>query len=165
MRETEPLELWAPPEYWNATQEERDAVVGGCGPGGFGDILVPDTMYGLSVKPACAIHDWMYAFGETDQDKIDADEVFQNNMLRIIDIKSKSRILRFARRFRSLWYFFSVKFFGGPAFWDGKNKPEELKVIEEVPITKRRQKLNNTKRKLVLRKLQERLRKERGENT
>ncbi len=124
------VKLWAPEEYWNTPPEEVYKIAGGCGPGGFGDHLVPDTMYGLSVKPACRIHDFMYNIGEEDKDKEDADHVFLYNLYRIIDVKSESRILRRLRRVRARTYYLAVKYGGGPAFWNSKNKDTEFREVE-----------------------------------
>lgn len=48
------LPLYAPKEYWSASQEELDEVCNGCG--SKDGIKVPDTIYGLSIKIACDIH-------------------------------------------------------------------------------------------------------------
>lgn len=47
-------ELDAPHGFWELTLEELRKVVkrGGCGPGDKGDRLVPDTVWGLNIKPA-----------------------------------------------------------------------------------------------------------------
>ena len=124
------VQLWAPEAYWAAAPEEVDRVAGGCGPGGFGDHLVPDTMYGLSVTPACRIHDFMYHIGETDDDKDEADRVFLNNLFRIIDARSESRILRRLRRIRARTYYYAVSYGGGPAFWNSKNNESEFREVE-----------------------------------
>lgn len=123
------IKLFAPKEYWNTPKEEVDKVTGGCGPGGKGDWLVPDTMYGLSVKPACRIHDYMYAFGETIEDKESADRAFLNNMLRIIIEVTKWYLMRKLRIWRAYTYYKAVKKFGGPAFWKNKNSDEEEREI------------------------------------
>lgn len=70
------VQLWTPEEYWAEAPEEANKIVGGFGPGGFGDHLVPDAMYGISMKPACRIQDLMYFIGETNEDKETADRVF-----------------------------------------------------------------------------------------
>lgn len=46
--------LNAPDEFWNLSLEELRSIVnrGGCGPGDSGDRLVPDTVWGLNIKPA-----------------------------------------------------------------------------------------------------------------
>ena len=88
MREEQRTYLDAPDEYWELTIEEIEKIIestGGCGPGGIGDYLVPDTLYGvINVKDACRIHDYMYAVGETHKEKVEADKVFLDNMKRII---------------------------------------------------------------------------------
>ena len=41
------LKLFAPIEYWRLKKEDPETLsmlVGGCGPGGFGDHIVPDTL-------------------------------------------------------------------------------------------------------------------------
>lgn len=112
--------LYAPESYWEASREEREARCNGCGPKGFG-LLVPDTVWGLRITPACDIHDWMYCFGKTEADKEEADSVFLNNMIRIIDAGTSFNLLRWLRQQRAHKYYWSVKELGGPAFWSGKN--------------------------------------------
>ena len=121
------VKLFAPPAYWRTSKKALDTIAGGCGPGGRGDWLVPDTMYGLSVKPACKIHDWMYFMGETIEDKKEADRVFLNNMLRIVVAVTKWWILRKLRIWRAYTYYKAVKQFGGPAFWNNKNSDTEYR--------------------------------------
>lgn len=125
------VKLYAPASYWRCSSAELKAMTGGCGPGGKGDYLVPDTVYGLSVFRACQIHDYMYAVGKTAADKEEADRVFLNNMLRIIDAETKWRWLRFLRRRRAYTYYKAVDIFGGSSFWDGKNKPQTFDYVEE----------------------------------
>ena len=123
----EKLKLYAPKAYWETPENELKQITGGCGPGGIGDWLVPDTMYGLSVFKACQIHDFMYAMGETNDDKEEADRVFKNNLIRII--KHHGGILKSLRIIRAHTYYLSVKWFGGPAFWDNKNKDDEFRTV------------------------------------
>jgi hypothetical protein len=130
------MKLFAPIEYGDqpcsfhfATQEMRDDIAGGCGPGGTGDLIVPDTLWGISVKPACAIHDWMYAFGLSAKDKALADRIFLNNMVRLIKARNSWGFLENLRLRRARTYYLAVKYFGGPSFWRGKNlDKEELNV-------------------------------------
>ena len=123
------LNLYAPESYWDATEEQRNEIAGGCGPGGFGDYLVPDRIWFLSVKLACKIHDWMYNFGETLADKEEADRVFLNNLIRIINAKTKWKWLRKRRLKIAHVYYVFVDRFGGPSFWDDKNKPREFQEV------------------------------------
>ena len=124
------MELFAPPSYIEANEVERAAVCNGCGPGGWKLDLVPDTLWGLSVKEACNIHDWMYDRGVIEEDREQADRVLLNNMMRIIDEKTWWRWLRRLRRHRARVYYRAVKHFGGPSFWKDKNDPGELLSVE-----------------------------------
>ena len=56
----------------------------GCG-SGWNAKLVPDTIYGMSIKDCCCIHDYGYEIGKTIEDKQREDRAFLNNMLRKID--------------------------------------------------------------------------------
>ena len=114
--------LFAPETYKKLTATALAAVANGCGAAGWKIDLVPDTLWGLGIRAACDIHDYMYHTGETIEDKNEADRVFLNNMLRLITAKTKNKWLRHLRRRRALLYYFAVKNFGGPAFWDGKNQ-------------------------------------------
>jgi hypothetical protein len=112
--------LFSPETYKKLTATALAAIANGCGAVGWKIDLVPDTLYGLGIRAACDIHDYMYHTGETIEDKNEADRVFLNNMLRLITAKTKHKWLRRLRRRRALLYYFAVKNFGGPAFWDGK---------------------------------------------
>jgi hypothetical protein len=88
--------------------------------------LVPETIYGCSVSVACSIHDYMYAHGKTPDDKCEADRVFLNNMIRLIEAYGGWWPIQFLRLRRALIYYEAVSHFGGPAFWNEKNKPTEI---------------------------------------
>jgi hypothetical protein len=122
------MKLFAPELYKALTPDGKADICNGCGAKGFG-WLVPDTMWGLCVTAACDIHDFMYAVGETEADREEADRVLLNNLVRIINLESKWQTIRMFRLFRALIYFVMVRMFGGPAFWDGKNKPENELVV------------------------------------
>lgn len=117
------VQLYGPETYW--ATEDRDKECNGCGPEGLIGAVIPDTIYGLSITPACNIHDWMYMHGATIADKEEADRVFFNNMLRIIDSRP-GRIMQWLRSRRSMLYYRAVRDFGGPWFWQGKNRKTEL---------------------------------------
>jgi hypothetical protein len=116
------VSLYAPQSYIDASPEVRAQVVNGCGTEGWKGELVPETMYGLDVSPACNIHDWMYVTGATLADKEEADRVFLNNLLRLIEAAGGCTVLRWLRRRRARTYYEAVQHFGGPAFWAGKNQ-------------------------------------------
>jgi hypothetical protein len=128
------MKLFAPEEYWSTPPHILDEIVNGCGPGGIGDALVPDNIdwpwpWGLSITPSCRIHDYMYFVGETIDDKKAADRVFLNNMVRQIDAAGGFFLLKRRRKNRAWIYYQAVYRFGGPAFWSGKNKPEEERDV------------------------------------
>jgi len=115
------MRLYAPESFWRASARVRGVVSNGCGTSGWKGELVPETMYGLDVSLACDIHDWMYHEGETQEDKDQADRVFLNNLLRIIQHAAGPWLLRTLRRRRARTYYQAVHHFGGPAFWAEKN--------------------------------------------
>ncbi len=118
------MELYAPEAYKKLTEEQRKNMVNGCGPGRFGSFIVPDSFIGLSITSACNIHDYMYEVGETIDDKKEADRVFLNNMVRLID--DRGGILKWFRLKMAKSYYMAVKYFGGPSFWDGKNESKNM---------------------------------------
>lgn len=120
------VQLFAPPEYWNLTEDAKHEIVNGCGPAKFG-YLVPDTMYGLDISRTCNIHDYMYHVGSTLADKEEADRVFLNNALRIIQAKTNWRILKWLRMRRAYTYYTAVKRYGAAAYWADKNSETELR--------------------------------------
>lgn len=126
------LELFADPECWEFKKRYPDEFDSfGCGPGGLGDFLVPDTIYGLSVKPCCAIHDWYYRFypGNTEMDRELADRVFKNNMVRLVTAKTKWWWLKRLRLRRVKTYYSMVRFAGATAFFNERNKDKEVQPV------------------------------------
>lgn len=128
---SQPL-LYAPESYVAAPPQVRATVVNGCGPGGWKVDIIPDTIWGLDIRPACDIHDWMYTAGETIADKDEADRVFLNNCLRLIDAAGGLWLVRALRRRRARVYYEAVRHFGGPAFWANKNHRGELIPVTEI---------------------------------
>lgn len=115
------LGLTAPDSFFKTDNATLAMMAGGCGPGKIGDWLVPDTVYGLSIKAACFIHDYMYAIGTTPQEKEIADQIFLNNMLLIIGRKTTTfpvigKQLRTLRRWRAMSYYSAVVEGGGNSF-------------------------------------------------
>lgn len=105
----------APLSFWIIPPKFR---YGGCGAGKLGDILIPDTLWGLDVKFMCKIHDHMYSRGETEEDREGADRTFRNNLFRWIEYNTNSYILKWLRIRRAVKYYKAVRMFGGPAFWN-----------------------------------------------
>ena len=123
---TKSPQLFAPESYWNATPTERSAVCNGCGTAGWKGKLVPDSMWGLNITKVCNIHDWMYHYGKTETERCEADRVFLNNLIRIIN--AEGGWLASLRRYRATTYYNSVHNYGGPAFWDNKNPDGTMKT-------------------------------------
>lgn len=95
----------------------------GCGPGGIGDYLVPDTMWGLDISEACRIHDWFYRFcpDRSEKAKRYADWLMLQNCLDIVHRESKSRIAKQLRIIRCHTYFFMVSTLGKKAWGSGRS--------------------------------------------
>ena len=119
--------LYAPIPYGTLSASARAELVNGCGSSAARFDFVPDNILGLDIYEACCIHDYMYTMGSSLADKEEADRVFLNNLLRLIEAETSSigKLLKMPRRRRALVYYEYVTAFGGPAFWAGKNKPEE----------------------------------------
>jgi hypothetical protein len=122
------MKLYAPPLYWSLSPEGKADICNGCGTKGL-TWLIPDTMYGLDISEACNIHDFMYVTGIDEEDRTEADRVFKNNLLRIIEAKTKWAIIKILRRRRAVTYYQAVRMFGGPAFWSGKNEPGSEQTV------------------------------------
>lgn len=120
------VSLYAPPGYNKLTAEQKANIVNGCGSQAMW--FKVNHMWGLNVSEACNIHDYMYRIGETLEDKKVADRVFLNNMNRIIE--AKGGFFKSLRYIRAKEYYLAVKYFGGPAFWAGKNDHENQYEIE-----------------------------------
>lgn len=125
------VELFAAAECWEFKKRYPEEFASfGCGPGGLGDILVPDTIYGLSVNSCCAIHDWYYRYfpGNTEMDRELADRIFKNNMIRLVTAKTKWSWLRRLRLRRVKTYYSMVRFAGATAFFEERNKDSEVQI-------------------------------------
>jgi hypothetical protein len=125
--------LWAPEEYWDLAESEREQFR--CGPGrGILERLIPDVwrvgyplVRPLCVTPSCAIHDYCYGSGpNTIEWKETSDRAFRNNLIRLVENAGGPRAIVWARLRRCNLYYRCVRDFGGPAFWAGRNKKEEL---------------------------------------
>jgi len=113
--------------YRDMEDEDRDAD---CRCGTDKTPFVPQTIYGLSVKPACCIHDYDYLHGKDERDRNRADHRFLRNMLEIINRATgwHNSLLRMPRRRRALKYYEAVNRFGAGPFWQGKTNPADPAV-------------------------------------
>ena len=128
------LELYADAGYWEFKWDFPDENAGyGCGPGGIGDFFVPDTCYFLSIRDACRIHDFNYRHTsgiDSEDDRARADRILKNNALRIVDFHTKNWILKRLRYRRVQTYYKMVRAFGSPAYWESRNKAEDMQTID-----------------------------------
>ena len=111
-------------DYTSLTKDQQDLICNGCGPSGWKNNLVPETIYGVNIKLACQIHDVMYFNGLTKSDKMFADEFFEKNMNIIFDSLpwyKWHRYLNPLRRRRAHKYYLAVKWFGEKSFLEGKH--------------------------------------------
>jgi len=113
--------LYAPTEYWKLNLKEHKEICNKAGPKGYG-WLVPNTIWGLNIGECANIHDFLFYVGKTIEDKDAADRIFLNNMLRLINLKTKWGFVKYLRIQRASKYYAAVCIKGGPAFWKGKNQ-------------------------------------------
>lgn len=127
------VNVWAPRSYWSLHPDEKNRICNACGPANSKFDFVPDTIWGLYIGEVCNIHDYMYNEGRTLEDKKAADRIFLNNMLRLIEGKTKRYLIKYSiikiknpllwlRRRRAEKYYWAVDKFGGPAYWREKNR-------------------------------------------
>jgi hypothetical protein len=120
--------LYAPFEYWNASAEERTRHCNGCGSDlDLSGKLVPDTLYGLNIREACCIHDWMYSFGKTAGDKYFSDAVFMMNMASII-VRSSTWVMKILRLLRAAKFYSAVVLHGEASFFHGKPMNDSIEI-------------------------------------
>lgn len=112
------IDLAAPESFWDYLDIDKSDMVNGCGPSGFGDFLIPNKVYGLSIKPACMIHDWMFTIFNCEKGFKVANQVFFDNMNRINKKNTKSNFLWWLRKRRIMKYFLAVKYFGRQFYYD-----------------------------------------------
>jgi len=122
------INYYIPPEVWKRLVD-KNIPKNGCG-AGWSAILIPDKWLGLDFTISCGIHDEMYYLGETFEDKVIADRVFLNNMLRVVN--TRPLCLQPFGRVLARQYYDKVVKYGGSAYWDGKNKPEEMRYVKMV---------------------------------
>jgi len=115
-------QLFAPASFKSAPMSQLKDICNGCGAANAKFDFVPDRVYGTYIGYSCNIHDWMYNEGRSIEDKEEADRVFLNNLYRLIERdKHKWYKPTWLQRRRALKYYKAVKYFGGSAFWAGKD--------------------------------------------
>ena len=113
--------------FWTLTPAQISEIAHGCGPGtGWKEKIIPDTILGVCLRPACIVHDVEYHFGETKEDKEEADLNLIHNALVINNRDSKFWLFKMIRRRIILDYYAVVSDFGALAFWT----EEKLEAIK-----------------------------------
>ena len=111
--------LYAPNSYWKATKQQKDEICNGCG--AKGGLKVPNTFYGLSIKEACNIHDWMYNEVQTFADFLFANAMFLLNLVTLI-LHASNWFTKILRLSRATKYFLAVALKGEDAYWVNKKR-------------------------------------------
>lgn len=93
-----------------------------CGAGiGFGEMIVPETLWGLKISPCCWVHDECWKIAKpTWADFHQTNAMFMTNILAMI-LKGSS-LLGPLRTYRAATYYNFVTFAGAPLFWACKEK-------------------------------------------
>lgn len=107
----------------------------GCGPGGIGDYLVPDTVYFLDISPACRVHDWQYRFSPdaSSAARKGHDKILSYNSMMIVRYYTTNQGLYLLRRRRIKTYYQMVRAFGSPSYWnEGRNEAKDLMEISKL---------------------------------
>ena len=93
--------LLAPVSYITASEKRKKKIFNGCGPEGFLERIIPDNILGTSVSSSCSIHDWMFHYSKTQNDREIADKAFKVNIY--IQLNKKSNI--FKKLVANIYYF------------------------------------------------------------
>jgi len=97
------------------SDDEKYEITNGCGPARATE-LVPNSILGVNLKPACDIHDYTYAQPSSMRDRKDADDLFLVNMHKLMNQKLRSVPMRFIGTITIGLYYLAVRLFGGPYF-------------------------------------------------
>ena len=104
-------------------QGYTDRDCDGCGTS-WNEPLVPDTIYGLDVKPACCPHDFEFMRGGTYKDFEAANDRFLFNLLALIDSVQAWWYPKKLARIRARTYYKFVDNFGWDVFEKNNLKKE-----------------------------------------
>ena len=128
--------LYVPEDFRDLLNRDPAKLVthfNGVGPGKLVE-YIPQTVWGMDLTPVSDIHDWMYVvptYFESEAAalkwKEHSDRVFLNNGLRLADRRAAEggwwdRIAQGLRKSRVYKYYQLLDAFGGPSFWEGKER-------------------------------------------
>jgi len=96
--------LLCPLHMTRLTMEQIYARTNGCGREGLEGRLIPDTIWGLDISPACNVHDIMYQMADTREEENYADAIFGANLISLIQQKTTFAPLKWLRLRRAYKY-------------------------------------------------------------
>ena len=97
-----------------------------CGAGKVGDWLVPDSIWGVNISPACWVHDQMFAVAPATWGAFHyANAVFFVNIAAIIQARSANALIRTLRIARASLYLLAVSTAGASIFWAMKKEGQQ----------------------------------------
>ena len=92
-----------------------------CGAGKIGDTIVPDTIFGLVISPACFIHDQMWTLAPPTWEEFhESNSIFLTNMTSINRVNTRFSLVRVFRQVVINDYYESVSHVGSHHFWSLK---------------------------------------------
>ncbi len=106
-----------------------------CGAGkGFGEKVIPETIWGLCISAACHIHDYSWEVAAaTETDFKQSNSMFLRNIKNIIITKSANGFTRALRNIRAMTYYVAVEEVGIYGFWNLK-EDQGLITTAENPM-------------------------------
>ena len=78
--------------------------------------MIPNSILGVDLKPACDIHDYTYALQNSVRDRKDADDLFLVNMHKLMSRNLRSAPMRFLGTIGIGLYYLAVRLLGGHYF-------------------------------------------------
>jgi len=109
-----------------------------CGAGtGIGDLVVPETMWGLVVTLACYIHDEMWEHCEATWEEFNqSNDVFFRNLRYIVRFMSQNKRVKHLRMYRVVTYYNAVDAVG-PAIFEKLKKKQGKTLVASAFIKSR----------------------------
>ena len=112
------------PDYFTEDQKIIERECNGCGPAGWLELLISDTICGVNITHICKLHDYDYYVGYTREHKITADINFLYNILiylkKNIDLSNRKKWKKATKI--AIAYYKAVDTFGDFAFNFKKKK-------------------------------------------
>jgi len=101
--------LEAPKEYFELSKDEKRKITNKCGPDGFINKIIPNSLLGLDISESCNIHDFMFHHSKTKEDFKRSDKTFLKNLKK--EIKTSNFIMEPIRKTFSYFYYYVVRLY------------------------------------------------------